>query len=111
MPLVRMIFPVAVTLKRFFAPLCVLSLCLAGLVGLLTALCPFLLVLALLGLDRVHEHGHGAPLHAGGLLDDPMRAQLVGQLVEQAAADVRVGHLPTAEEDGELGRASCRERV
>lgn len=67
MPFVRKILPVPVILNRRLAPLCVLSFCFD------TTLPTLLLVLTLLLAQRIQNHGHRAPLHAGRLIDRPVR--------------------------------------
>lgn len=95
-PLVRRILPVAVILNRFLAPLCVFSFC------FVTTLCPFLLALTHFLLNRIDEHRHRAPFHAGRLFNQSMRPQLLGQLIEEAASNVGMRHLSTTEENRQL---------
>src|SRR5215218_10313706 len=102
-----MILPVAVILNRFLAPLWVFIF--GGLVvALLTDSVSFLLAFpfpvrhAHLRLERSHEHDHGPALHPRRLLDRAVRTELVGELIEQGFAQIRVGHLTTAKEDSQL---------
>jgi hypothetical protein len=102
-----MILPVEVILNRFLAPLWVFIF--GGLDdGLLTGSVSFLLAFpfpvrhAHLRLERSHEHDHGPALHPRRLFDRTVRTELIGELIEQRSAQIRVGHLAAAEEDGQL---------
>jgi hypothetical protein len=53
-------------------------------------------------LERSHEHDHGPAFHPRWLLDRTVRTELIGELVEQDSAEVRVSHLAAAEEHGQL---------
>src|SRR4051812_30377674 len=70
-PFARMSFPVAVTLKRRFAPLWVFSFC------FVTALPALPLLWRLLLLQRIDHHDHCAPLHVRGLFDRSVWSQHV----------------------------------
>jgi hypothetical protein len=112
MPLVRMILPLAVILNRFLAPLWVFILIFFGLAGALISSGSFLVAFpfpfsfpvrhARLRLERRHEHGHGPALHPWRRLDGAVGTELVGKLIEQRLAQVRVGHLAATEEDGQF---------
>src|SRR5918994_420813 len=111
-----MILPVAVILNRFLAPLWVFIF--GGLVAdLLTDSVSFLLAFPFpvrhthLRLERSHEHDHGPALHPWRLFDRAMRTELIGELIEQRFAQIRVGHLATAEEDGQLDLVSGVEEL
>ena len=99
-----MILPVAVILKRRLAPLCVFIFFAGGFTGSVSFLFAFSFPVrhADLGLERGHEHDHGPPFHARRLFDRTVRAKLFGQLIEQRAAQIGMGHLTAAEEDGQL---------
>src|SRR5215216_720150 len=106
-----MILPVAVILNRFLAPLWVFIF--GGLVAdLLTDSVSFLLAFpfpvrhAYFRLERSHEHDHGPALHPRRLFDRAVRTELIGKLIEERFAQIRVGHLATAEEDGQLDLVS-----
>lgn len=108
MPLVRMILPVAVILKRFLAPLWVFIF--LGALLLLTSSVSFLVAVSFalpightrLGLEGRHEHDHGAAFHPGRLFDRAVRTELIGELIEQRLAQIGVGHLAAAKKDGEF---------
>jgi hypothetical protein len=111
-----MILPVAVILNRFLAPLWVFIF--GGLlVGLLTDSVSFLLAIPFpvrhtyLCLERSHEHGHGPAFHPWRLLDRAVRTELIGELIEQGFAQIRVGHLAAAEENGQLNFVSGVEKL
>src|SRR5687768_696589 len=111
-----MILPVAVILNRFLAPLWVFIF--GGLVvDLLTDSVSFLLAFpfpvrhAHLRLERSHEHDHGPALHPGRLFDSAVRTELIGELIEQGFAQIRVGHLAAAKEDGQLDLVSGVEEL
>src|SRR5918993_501061 len=112
-----MILPVAVILNRFLAPLWVFIF--GGLVDgfLLTGSVSFLLAFpfpvrhAHLRLERSHEHDHGPSLHPWRLLDGAVRTELIGELIEQGFAQIRVGHLAAAKEDGQLDLVSGVEEL
>jgi hypothetical protein len=115
-PFARMILPVAVILNRFLAPLWVFIF--GGLVvALLTASGSFLLAFPFpvrhthLRLERSHEHDHGPALHPRRLLDRTVRTELIGELIEQRFAQIRVGHLAAAEEDSQLDLVSGVEEL
>ena len=102
-----MTLPVAVILNRFLAPLWVFIF--GGLVdALLTSSASFLLAVPIpvrrtrFRLERSHEHDHGPAFHPWWLLDRAVRTELIGELIEQDSAKIRVGHLATTEEDGQL---------
>jgi hypothetical protein len=108
--------PVAVILNRFLAPLWVFIF--GGLVvDLLTDSVSFLLAFpfpvrhAHLRLERSHEHDHGPALHPRRLLDRTVRTELIGELIEQGFAQIRVGHLAAAEEDSQLDLVSGVEEL
>jgi hypothetical protein len=111
-PFVRRIFPVGVMRKRFLAPLCVFIflgawLLLAPLL-VLTFSVSFLLAIALpvrdahLRFEGSNEHIHRPAFHPRRLFDRAMRTELLGELVEQGLAQVRVRHLAPTEEDGDF---------
>ncbi len=111
-----MILPVAVILNRFLAPLWVFIF--GGLVvDLLTDSDSFLLAFpfpvrhAHLRLERSHEHDHGSALHPRRLFDGAVRTELIGELIEQGFAQIRVGHLAAAKEDGQLDLVSGVEEL
>jgi len=111
-----MIFPVAVILNRFLAPLWVFIF--GGLVvGLLTGSVSFLLAFPFpvrhtyLRLERRHEHGHGPAFHPRRLLDRAMWTELIGELIEQGFAQIRMGHLAATEENGQLDLVSSVEEL
>src|SRR5918998_3385911 len=111
-----MILPVAVILNRFLAPLWVFIF--GGLDdGLLTGSVSFLLAFpfpvrhAHLRLERSHEHDHGPALHPWRLFDRTVRKELIGELIEQRSAQIRVGHLADAEEDGQLDLVTSVEEL
>ena len=115
-PFVRMILPVAVILNRFLAPLWVFIF--GGLVdGLLTCSVSFLLAFPFpvrdtrFRLERSHEHDHGPALHPWRLFDGAVRTELIGELIEQRFAQIRVGHLAAAKEDGQLDLVSGVEEL
>jgi len=91
-----MSLPVAVTLKRFFAPLCVFSFC------SVTALTALPLLHRLLLAKRVHEHNHRSAFEPRRRFDRPVRPQLIGELIQQAPADIRMRHLAPAEKHGQF---------
>ncbi len=91
-----MTLPVAVTLKRRFAPLCVFSF------SFFTARSSLLLLLTLFLLNGVHEHHHRSTLHTRGLLHHPMRSKLLCELVKQTSSNIRVSHFPSPEENRQL---------
>jgi hypothetical protein len=86
-------------------------------VDLLTSSVSFLLALpfpvrdAHLRLERSHEHDHGPAFHPRRLFDRAVRTELIGELIEQRFTQVRVGHLATAEEDGQLDLVSGVEEL
>jgi hypothetical protein len=111
-----MILPVAVILNRFLAPLWVFIF--GGLVvDLLTDSVSFLLAFpfpvrhAHLRLERSHEHDHGPALHPWRLFDRAVRTELIGELIEQGFAQIRVGHLAAAKEDGQFDLVSGVEEL
>ncbi|MBA3528499.1 MAG: hypothetical protein H0T91_04170 [Propionibacteriaceae bacterium] len=67
-----------------------------------TALRPFLLVLALLLFQRGDVHRHRPPFHPGCLLDGPKGTHLLGQPVKEPFPDLRVGHLAATESHREF---------
>src|SRR5215217_7751338 len=106
-PFVRMILPVAVILNRFLAPLWVFIF--GGLVDdLITGSVSFLFAFPFpvrhthFRLERSHEHDHGPALHPRRLFDRTVRTELIGELVEERFAQIRVGHLAAAKEDSQL---------
>jgi hypothetical protein len=111
-----MILPVAVILNRFLAPLWVFIFgglvpdLLTGSVSFLFAF-PFPVRHAHFRLQRSHEHDHGPALHPRWLFDGAMRTELIGQLIEERFAQIRVGHFATAEEDGQLDLVSGIEEL
>jgi hypothetical protein len=111
-----MILPVAVILNRFLAPLWVFIF--GGLVDdLLTGSVSFLFAFPFpvrhthFRLERSHEHDHGPALHPRRLFDRAVRTELIGELIEQRFAQIRVGHLAAAEEDGQLDLVSGVEEL
>jgi hypothetical protein len=62
-------------------------------------------------LQRSHEHNHGPALHPRWLFDRAMRTELIGQLIEERLAQIRVGHLAAAKEDGQLDLVSGIEEL
>src|SRR5215218_11425041 len=111
-----MIWPVGGILNRFLAPLWVFIF--GGLVvGLLTDSVSFFLAFpfpvrhAHLRLERSHEHDHGPALHPWRLLDRAMRTELIGELIEQGFAQIRVGHLAATEENCQLDLVSSVEEL
>jgi len=111
-----MILPVAVILNRFLAPLWVFIFgglvddLLTGSVSFLFAF-PFPVRHARFRLERRHEHGHGPAFHPWRLLDRAVRTELVGELIEQDFAQIRVGHLAAAEENSQLDLVSSVEEL
>jgi hypothetical protein len=111
-----MILPVAVILNRFLAPLWVFIF--GGLVvDLLTGSASFFLAFpfpvrhAHFRLEWSHEHDHGPALHARRLFDRAVRTELIGELIEKRLAQIRVGHLATAEEHSQLDLVSGVEEL
>jgi hypothetical protein len=111
-----MILPVAVILNRFLAPLWVFIF--GGLVvDLLTSSASFFLAFpfpvrhAHFRLEWSHEHDHGPALHARRLFDRAVRTELIGELIEKRLAQIRVGHLATAEEHSQLDLVSGVEEL
>jgi hypothetical protein len=96
MPFACISLPVAVTLNRFFAPLCVFSFCF---VTALTAL-PFLSRLLLL--ERIHKQDHRPTLEPRRCFDRAMRPQEISEPIQQSSADIRMRHLPSAEQYGQF---------
>src|SRR5687768_13949380 len=111
-----MILPVAVILNRFLAPLWVFIFgglvpdLLTGSVSFLFAF-PFPVRHAHFRLQRSHEHDHGPALHPRWLFDRAMRTELIGELIEERFAQIRVGHFATTEEDGQLDLVSGVEEL
>lgn len=111
-----MTLPVAVILNRFLAPLWVFIF--GGLVAdLLTGSASFLFAFpfpvrhARFRLERSHEHDHGPALHSWRLFDDAVRPELIGELIEERFAEIRVGHLAPPKEDRQLDLVSGVEEL
>src|ERR1044071_9063692 len=78
MPLVRMILPLAVTLKRFFAPLWVFIFFPGALGTALSFLLScFLCYCCGLRLERSHDQDHGPAFHAWRHFNCAMGAELI----------------------------------
>jgi hypothetical protein len=111
-----MILPVAVILNRFLAPLWVFIFgglvddLLTGSVSFLFAF-PFPVRHAHFRLQRSHEHDHGPAFHPRRLFDGAVRTELIGELIEERFAEIRVGHLAAAKEDGQLDLVSGVEEL
>ena len=111
-----MTLPVAVILNRFLAPLWVFIF--GGLVAdLLTGSASFLFAFpfpvrhARFRLERSHEHDHGPAFHSRRLFDDAVRPELIGELIEERFAEIRVGHLAPPKEDRQLDLVSGVEEL
>src|SRR5680860_1665442 len=97
MPLACMTLPVAVILKRFLAPLCVLSFALLPM-GIRSL--SFWSAASLAGWRHVHRHG--ATLHTGSLFHCAVFLELNQELIEKIATELRVCDRTATEQDSQF---------
>src|SRR6185503_8599605 len=97
--------PVAVTLNRRLAPLCVLSFCFFMVTTALSLLCARLL------LQRTQQHRHRFTFEARALLNVAVRAEQIRQLVQQCSPDLRVSILAAPEQHGQFDLVAIVEEL